>query len=143
VRRTVDHRGARTHDQSVPRWIVAVVALGATLLLVGALLAILRPSMLLAHGEPITSGVRVYSGYLFSRNLALGILLLAALAPAFRSNLPGMIALYTLIQALDAIVDCFEGRWSVLPPVVLLGLLFGWAWWRLRQQPAWIAAAPR
>ncbi len=117
---------------SVPGWIRAVVVLGAVLLAVGAVLAMVRPSMLLAPGDPVTSGVRVYAGYLFSRNLALAILLLAALARAGRANLPGMVGLYALIQLLDAIVDGAEGRWMVLPPVIVLGLLFAWVWLRLR-----------
>lgn len=116
----------------VPGWITAVVTIGAVLLVLGAVLAVAKPSMLLAPGEPVTSGVRVYAGYLFSRNLALGLLLLAGLTRRLRANLSGMIELYALIQVFDATIDCVEGRWMVLPPVVLLGLLFGWMWIRLQ-----------
>lgn len=118
-----------------------MVVLGAALLAAGAVLAVVKPSMLLGRGEPVTRGVRVYAGYLFSRNLSLAILLIAALTRGWRSNLPGMMALYALIQLFDAIMDCIEGRWTVLPPVVLLGLLFGWAWVRLRSaEPEPVAA---
>ncbi len=136
----MDNRTSKTQSPSVPGWINVVVALGAGLLAVGALLALLKPSMLLAPGDPVTSGVRVYAGYLFSRNLALAILLVAALAGRFRASLPGMIALYILIQGLDAIMDCIEGRWAVLLPVLLLGLLFSWVWLRLRGQRSGLGA---
>ena len=108
-----------------------MVVIGAALLAVGAVLAVVKPSMLLGPAEPVTSGVRVYAGYLFSRNLSLAMLLIAALTRRWRKNLSGMIALYALIQLLDAVMDCVEGRWAVLPPVVLLGLLFAWAWVRM------------
>jgi hypothetical protein len=121
----------RRESAAVPGWITTVVVIGAALLVVGAALAFVKPSILLGPGNPVTSGVRVYAGYLFSRNLALAVLLIASLMPRFRKNLSGMIALYGLIQLLDAIMDCVEGRWTVLPPVVLLGLLFAWAWVRM------------
>ncbi len=112
-------------------WIATVVVIGASLLAAGAVLAVVKPSMLLGPAEPVTNGVRVYAGYLFSRNVALAVLLIAALTRRFRRNLSGMIALYALIQLLDAVMDCVEGRWTVLPPVVLLGVLFAWAWIRM------------
>lgn len=117
----------------LPAWVAAVVAAGALLLITGAVLALAKPSMFLGPGDAVTGGVRVYAGYLFSRNLALAVLLIAALTRRWRANLPGLIALYALIQLLDAIVDCAEARWMVLPPVVLLGLLFAWAWLRLNR----------
>lgn len=123
-----------SESEALPGWIAAVVLAGAALLLAGAVLAVAKPSMMLGPADSVTSGVRIYAGYLFSRNLALALLLVAALTRRFRANLSGMIALYALIQLLDAIMDCIEGRWMVLAPVLLLGVLFGYAWIRLKAQ---------
>ena len=118
-------------ETRAPRWVTAVVILGA-------LLAVLRPAQLLAPGEVVTGAVRVYAGYLFSRNLALGVLLVVMLRLRARGALRGLMVLYASVQFLDAIMDAVEGRWAILPVVVVLGVLFAVGTARLpREATVW------
>jgi hypothetical protein len=57
----------------------------------------------------------------------------------FRSKgtLNTLILLTAFIQWLDAIVDCIEGRWVIVPGVVVFGLLFLLAAARLSGHPFW------
>lgn len=127
-------------ERKLPIWIAVVVAVGALLMIAGALLALLRPEMLLAPADEVTRGVRVYAGYLFSRNLVLGCLLVGALFGRFRASLPGFLVLYALIQFGDAIMDCVEGRWAIVPPVVVLGAVFVLVWVRLMRAESKVSA---
>jgi len=115
--------GARSGARA-PVWVTAVVILGALLMVVGALLAVLRPAKLLAPGEVVTGAVRVYAGYLFSRNLALGLLLLVMLRLRAWGAMRGLMVVYASVQFLDAIMDAVERRWAIIPVVVVLGALF-------------------
>jgi hypothetical protein len=125
-------------ETRAPRWVTAVVILGALLMVVGELLAVLRPAQLLAPGEVVTGAVRVYAGYLFSRNLALGVLLVVMLRLRARGALRGLMVLYASVQFLDAIMDAVEGRWAILPVVVVLGVLFAVGTARLpREATVW------
>jgi hypothetical protein len=108
----------------LPWWLLALVTLGSILMIAGGLIALFRPEMLLSPHQEITQAVHVYAGYLVSRNLALGLMLLAALSPRARGSLSTLTVLYASIQFLDAVTDCVEGRWAIVPGVVLLGLLF-------------------
>jgi hypothetical protein len=103
---------------------MAIVILGALLMVAGACIAVLRPAQLLAPGDAVTGGVRVYAGYLFSRNLALGVLLVLMLRLRAWGAMRGLMVLYATVQFLDAIMDAVEGRWAILPVVVVLGALF-------------------
>jgi hypothetical protein len=105
-------------------WVTAIVMVGSLLLIAGAMLALLRPQMLLSPDQPVTPAVRVYAGYLVSRNLALALMLLSALRARARVTLHGMMVLYAVVQLLDAVMDVMEHRWTVLPVIVLLALLF-------------------
>jgi hypothetical protein len=107
-----------------PWWVTAIVILGSLLLIVGAMIALLRPQMLLSPDQPVTPAVRVYAGYLVSRNLALALMLLSELRAAGRVTLHGMMVLYALVQLLDAVMDVTEHRWTVLPVIIVLALLF-------------------
>jgi hypothetical protein len=109
---------------ALPWWLVAIVATGSLLMIAGGLIALFRPGMLLSPHQQITEATRIYAGYLVSRNLALGLMLLAALALRARAPLSALMVLYAGIQFLDAITDCVEGRWAIVPGIVLLGLLF-------------------
>lgn len=57
----------------------------------------------------------------------------------FRSKGPlnTLILLTAFIQLLDAIVDCMEGRWVIVPGAAVLGLLFLLASARLSGHPFW------
>ena len=111
-------------EARTPGWVTAIVVVGALLMVVGALLAVLRPAQLLAPGDVVTGGVRVYAGYLFSRNLALGLLLVVMLRLRAWGAMRGLMVLYAAVQFLDAIVDAIEGRWVIVPVIVVLGVLF-------------------
>jgi hypothetical protein len=80
--------------------------------------------MLLGPGDAITSGVRVYAGYLVSRNLALATMLLVLLFFRTRQMLRGMMLLTAVIQALDAVLDAAEGRWVIVPGVLVFAAVF-------------------
>jgi hypothetical protein len=120
-------------------WLVAIITVGAILMVAGGLIALLRPQMLLPPHQEITQAVRVYAGYVVSRNLMLGLLLLAALSLRARGPLSTLMVLYAGIQFLDAILDCVEGRWAIAPGIVVLGLLFLMGAARVSGHPLWSA----
>jgi hypothetical protein len=129
------------NDDRFPWWVSGVVVLGVILLIVGSALAILRPQMLVSPQDEINGAARVFAGYFASRNLALAILLLSALVFRNRGMLNNLVLLTAFIQVLDAATDCLEGRWSVLPGVILLGVAFFAAAARISGQPFWKAQA--
>ena len=59
-------------------WVKAVVVLGALLFATGAVLALVRPAMLASPHDEVNGAVRVYAGYLASRNTALAVMLVEA-----------------------------------------------------------------
>jgi hypothetical protein len=105
-------------------WVRTIVVLGAGLLVMGAAVALFQPGMLVAPHEVINGAVRVYAGYLASRNLGLAIALLAAMMLGRNEALKGLMLLTAAVQGLDVVMDCVEGRWAVVPGVAVLGLLF-------------------
>ena len=72
---------------SLPLWVRAVVVLGAVLMATGAVLAFVRPQMLVSPHDEINGAVRIYADYLTSRNLTIASMLLAALAIRARNML--------------------------------------------------------
>jgi hypothetical protein len=128
---------------SLPWWLIAIVTVGSMLMLAGAGFALLRPELLLSPGQPITEGVRVYAGYLVSRNLALGLMLLAALVLRARGALSTLMLLYAFVQLLDVGNDALEGRWAIVPAIAILGLLFLLGAARLSGHFFWSARAWR
>ena len=126
-----------------PWWVQTIVCLGALLMAMGALIALFNPAMLVSPHEEINAAVRVYAGYLFSRNAALAILLVGSLMARAKGTLNTLILLTAFIQCLDAVVDCVEGRWSVVPGVFIFGVLFFLASARLSGHPFWRKEARR
>jgi hypothetical protein len=120
-----------------PWWLQAIVLLGALLMAAGALIALLNPSMLVSPHDEINAAVHVYAGYLFSRNAALATLLVISMIVRARGILNILVLLTASIQLLDAGVDCMEGRWVIVPGVVVFGLLFLLASARLAGHPFW------
>lgn len=120
-----------------PWWLQTIVLVGALLMAAGALIALLNPGMLVSPHDDINAAVRIYAGYLFSRNAALAILLVASLLFRSKSTLNTLILLTAFIQLLDATVDCMEGRWVIVPGVFVFGLLFLLASARLTGHPFW------
>jgi len=103
----------------------------------GAFIALLHPVLLVSPHDEINGAVHIYAGYLASRNLGLAIMLLVAMSLRGRGMLNTLILLTAFIQVLDAGIDCVEGRWAIVPGVVVFGLLFfaGSAW--LSGYPFW------
>lgn len=130
--------GAR---REVPGWVRAVVIVGAFLMAAGAIIALVNPAMLVSPRDAINGAVRIYAGYLTARNLTIAIMLLVALVFRARGMLNSLMLLTGFIQWVDAIVDCFEGRWAVVPGVVLIGALFLLASARVSGSPFWRSGA--
>jgi hypothetical protein len=108
----------------LPWWVVLEVLLGALLLCAGAFIALLQPAMMVSPSDTINGAVHVYAGYLASRNLALAIMLVSALALRARQSLGVLMVLIALVQTLDACMDCAEGRWMIAPGVVVFAIAF-------------------
>jgi len=130
-------RTAQPATGAFPWWFQAIVFLGALLMAVGALIALLNPAMLVSPHDEINAAVHIYAGYLFARNAALAILLVASMLFRSRGTLNTLILLTAFIQLLDAAVDCMEGRWIIVPGVLIFGLLFFFASARLSGHPFW------
>ncbi len=127
---------------SPPSWyprahVKVIVLFGAVLLAFGAYVALFNPMLLIGKGEQMNNSARVFAGYLFSRNLALAVLLAGALALRARRVLGGLVALTALIQFIDAAVDCYEQRWAIVPVVVLLGVAFLIGAGSILERPVW------
>jgi hypothetical protein len=108
----------------VSLWVKGVAVIGALLLGAGAAIAYAKPGMLLSPHEQVSEGVRVYAGYLVSRNAALALGLLGAVLFRMRTLLGTMLLLVGAIQIFDACLDAVEGRWMLVPGVTVLGILF-------------------
>ena len=118
-------------------WWRIFVVVGATLLALGAIIALVNPSMLISPQDEITHGVRIYAGYLAVRNLALGVFLLLLLSLRARRALGSLMMLVGLIQILDVVMDCIEGRWAIVPGVLVLGILYLIGAARVSGAPFW------
>jgi hypothetical protein len=125
-----------------PVWARALVALGALLFAAGGILALVRPGLMVSSEVPITAGVRVYAGYMASRNLSIAALLLGLFAAGARRGLAVLMLLAGVVQVVDACMDVFEGRWPIAPGVLVLAVLFLLAAARLAGPPFWKNAAP-
>jgi hypothetical protein len=126
-----------------PWWVRTVVILGALLMLMGAAIALLKPTMLLSPNDQINAAVHVYAGYLVSRNAALAIFLLTALFLRARGILNTLMLLTAVIQILDAVLDALEGRWPIVPGVLIFGALYFIAAAKLSGYPFWNVQAWR
>ncbi|MGA1987300.1 MAG: hypothetical protein ABSG72_13615 [Candidatus Sulfotelmatobacter sp.] len=134
--------GSKAHG-SLPGWVSGSVVLGALLMAAGGLIALIHPAMLISPDAEINGAARVYAGYLVSRNLALAIMLLFALGMRSRRVLGSLMVLTAFIQLLDAAMDCVEGRWPLVPGVVVFAIVFFLGAARLSGQPFWNVAAWR
>lgn len=125
----------------LPRWTQVIAAFAAVLLTTGAVIALVKPGMLVNPLEQINEAVRVYAGYVASRNFALGGFLLGALILRAKSLLNHVLLLTASIQLVDAVIDCFEARWAVVPGVTILAVLFFAAATGISRHPFWRAKA--
>jgi hypothetical protein len=81
----------------------------------GGVIALVDPATLVSPTDVINNAARIYAGYLASRNLALAAALLAAMMLRARGALGSLMMLTAFIQIGDAVIDCAEGRWSIVP----------------------------
>jgi len=139
--KSVQTNSSLVREKSAIDWLAKVIAaFGALLLIAGALIALFHPAMLVSPRDEINGAVHTYAGYLASRNLALAIVLLAALSLGAKRLQSNLLLLLSLIQLLDAALDVVEGRWPVAMGVVVLAVLFlvasgsvsGFPFWRMR-----------
>ena len=121
----------------IPWWLRAVVILGALLMAIGGVLALIHPAMLVSPHDEINSAVHIYAGYLASRNMAVAILLIVLVTLSAKRALSNLMVLVALIQLLDACIDCAEHRWPIVPGVLFLGLVFLFAAAKLSSYPIW------
>ena len=128
---------------SLPGWVAISLVLGALLMATGAIIALIHPAMLVSPDAEINSAVRVYAGYLVSRNLALALMLLAMLGMRARGVLSSLMVLTAFVQLLDAGMDLWEGRWPLVPGVLVFAVVFFLGAARLSGQPFWKLAAWR
>jgi hypothetical protein len=127
--------------QRIPAWVNIVVVLCAVLMAAGALIAFVKPGMLVDPHAEINEAVRTYAGYLTARNLTLAVMLIVLLFAGARRALGNLVAVVGFIQLFDFVVDCTEARWSVAPGVLVLGVLLLLAAQRLMGAPFWRRAA--
>ena len=126
------------NKQAISWWVAVVVLLGALLMGAGAVLAFVHPVMLVSPHDQINGAVRVYAGYLTARNGVLAIMLVALLVLRARRALGNLMVIVAFIQFLDASMDLLEGRWILVPGVLVFGLIYliaatrlsGYAFWR-------------
>jgi hypothetical protein len=128
-------------SNGLPMWPQVIAALAAVLLTTGAVIALFNPSMLVGPHEQINEAVRVYAGYLASRNFALAGFLLSALVWRSKVLLNYMLLLTASIQLVDAMIDCLEARWMVVPGVTILAVLFFAGAAGISRFPFWRAKA--
>jgi hypothetical protein len=130
-------------NASFPWWLSASVILGALLMAAGAMIALLRPAMLVSATAQIDVAARVYAGYLVSRNLALAAMLLVMLGVRARGPLCTLMLLAACIQLLDAGMDAWEGRWTLVPGVLVFAIVFFIGAASISGRPFWKLAAWR
>jgi hypothetical protein len=125
-------------DQPIAGWVRVIVILGAGSTAMGAVIALVYPAMLVSPHDEINNAVRIYAGYLFARNLAIALLLMVLLVLRAKRALGNLMALVGVIQLLDVCMDVAEGRWSIVPGILVIGIVFlvgaarlsGYAFWR-------------
>ncbi len=122
---------------AIPVWPRLIVMLGTVLLAAGAIIAVVHPILLVSPQDQINQAAHVYAGYLASRNMALALMLLATLILRARRALNTLVLLTAVIQLLDIAMDFAEGRWVVVPAVVILGALFFAASASISGYPFW------
>jgi hypothetical protein len=117
--------------------VYVVVLIGALLMALGGVIALVNPAMLVSPHDQINGAVHIYAGYLASRNLCIAALLLVLVAMRKTRALGNLLVLTASIQLADAILDAVEGRWPIVPGVIILGVLFVLAAARLSGHPFW------
>jgi hypothetical protein len=124
-------------NQPIAWWLRVIVILGSLLTAMGAVIALVQPAMLVSPHDEINGAVRIFAGYLFARNLAIALMLMALLVLEARRALANLMVLVGLIQLLDVCMDVAEGRWMIAPGVLVFGVVFLVGAARLSTYPFW------
>ena len=117
--RDAPHDGsASSGPRPVPRWLIALVIVGALLTAAGAAMA-LFPS-----ADHLNAAGQHYADYFVTRNFALSLFLLVTLARRAWRILPGLMTLTALIQSLDAVTALATGQFGLVPIDLAFAVLF-------------------
>lgn len=122
--------------QAVPLWVSIVTLLGALLLIAGAVISKVDPT-LLTNGSPMIEAARVYADYMFARNLSLALMLLLLLAVKARRMLAGFMVLIALVQIIDVVDDLLRGAFLLAPGLLVYAVVFLLGAWSLFGQAIW------
>lgn len=114
----------QSNDAYIGRWQQIISVFAAVLFILGAFLATTHPTLLASPHEPASSAVLTYAYYFASRNLAIALALLTFLWLRAKSLLSAAMFIAALTQLLDAMMDCAEKRWPILPMALILGVIF-------------------
>ena len=126
----------------IPAWVYAIVLLGLLLTLVGGGISKFDPS-LLANSHTVPAALRIYTDYMFSRSLAIAILLVVLLVVRARRSLALMLTLLGIIQIIDVCDDILRKDYMLIPGIVVLAVLLIAASCRLLNRPVWSPSAWR
>ncbi|HEY4389628.1 MAG TPA: hypothetical protein VGN34_34740 [Ktedonobacteraceae bacterium] len=140
--RQAGEQGERGPGIGILWWVSVIVILGALLLLAGAVISKVAPTML-TDGRVVTEAARVYTDYFFARNLPLAVLLLLLLAIRARKMLAGFMVLVALIQIVDVINDLMRGAFLLVPGLLVFAIVFFLGAWKLCGQAIWRVTAWR
>jgi len=97
----------------------------------------LRPAMLAGPGAALSPAAHIFAGYFAARSFVLACFLGVLFAIRAHRVLGQLLTIVGVIQLADAVMDCMEGRWPVVPGVIVLGVLFLLAAARLCGHPFW------
>jgi hypothetical protein len=114
----------RDPGKSSSVWVVLAAVLAAALLVTGGVLALVKPAMLAGPQAAGNDAVRIFAGYIASRNLSIALVLLGGLLLRRQQLVAAALLLVGFVQYADALFDAIEGRWPIVPGVLLLGTLF-------------------
>jgi len=122
--------------RQIPWWVSSIVIVGAVLMLTGAVISKVAPT-LLTNGGPMTEAARVYADYTFARNLPLAILMLLLLTIKARRMLAGFMVLIALIQLVDILDDVARGDIVLAAGLLIFAIAFLLGAWQLFGQAIW------
>jgi hypothetical protein len=118
-------------------WVTGVVIVCAVLLMIGAVLALVRPGLLGNLADPMTTTVRVYADYVVARDGVLAIFLVLLLVARAGRALSTALLIVALIQAADVVLDAFQGRVAIVPLAAVIAIACITAAVRHSDLPLW------
>lgn len=89
----------------------------------------------------MTDAARVYTDYLFARNISLTIMLLLLLTARARRMLAGFMVLMALIQCFDVLNDLLSRDFLLVPGLLVFAIVFLFGASQLFGQGFWHSSA--